>query len=97
MIEVWRLNEAVYGQSPLLDLHKGIETQRYHIRPELLLAVMAMVTGSVLSFIFLILEGHKMWHEIGSKVAKLLLTAVGLDAQEAFEIAHRELPKLIEV
>ncbi|MGE8541162.1 TetR/AcrR family transcriptional regulator [Acinetobacter sp. ANC 3813] len=83
--------------SPLSDLHKGIETQRYHIRPELLPAVMAIVTGSVLSSIFLVLEGHKTWREIGSEVAELLLTAVGLDAQEAFEIAHRELPVLVEI
>ena len=59
--------------------------------------MMTIVAGSVLSSIFLVLEGHKTWRDIGSELAELLLIAVGLEQQEAFEIAHRELPELVEI
>ena len=83
--------------SPLSDIHKGVETQRYSLRPDQLSAVMAIVAGSVLTSIFLVLEGHKTWRDIGSEVAELLLTALGLKQQEAFDLARIELPELVEI
>ena len=58
---------------------------------------MAMIAGGVLTSIFMVLEGHKTWHDIGSEMAELVLIAIGVDAKEAFEISRKELPVLLEV
>lgn len=85
------------SDSPLPDVIAGLDTKRYTFRQDQLISVMALIAGSVLSSIFLILEGHKTWRDAGTEVAELLLCALGINRDEAFEIARRELPPLIEL
>lgn len=41
-----------------------------------------------------VLDGHGTWREIGSDTAELLLTALGVDREEARTLARSELPPL---
>ncbi|WP_425918755.1 hypothetical protein [Acinetobacter sp. TSRC1-2] len=49
---------------------KGIISQRYQIT-----AMMSMLAGTVLSSIFMVLEGYKGWRDMGTEVAELMLIA----------------------
>ncbi|NWK74289.1 TetR/AcrR family transcriptional regulator [Acinetobacter sp. SwsAc6] len=83
--------------SPLSDVQKGLDSARYNIEGKQIFAVMSMIAGTVLSSMFLVLEGFKTWREIGSESAELILRALGLDPAEAHHIANIELPNLKEV
>ncbi|OTG79675.1 TetR family transcriptional regulator [Acinetobacter sp. ANC 5054] len=83
-------------QSPLSDILKGVTSKRYSITESQMFAVMNMIAGTVLSSIFSVLEGFKTWREIGSEVAELILSALGLEHEQATEIAYMELPTLLE-
>lgn len=55
-----------------------------------------MIAGGVLTSIFMVLEGHKTWRDIGSEMAELVLIALGVDNKEAYNLARHELPTLLE-
>ena len=75
----------------------GLENGRYQFRQEQLMSVIAVIAGSVLSSIFLVLEGYKTWRDSGSDVAELLLISLGMDAKEMYQIARSDLPALKEL
>lgn len=85
------------SDSPLPDVIHGLENGRYQFRQEQLMSVIAVIAGSVLSSIFLVLEGYKTWRDSGSDVAELLLISLGMDANEAYQIARSDLPALKEL
>lgn len=58
------------------DIQQGIISQRYQI-----IAMMSMIAGTVLSSIFMVLEGYKGWRDMGTEVAELMLIALGLNAE----------------
>lgn len=91
LMALWTGND-----SPLPDVITGLEKERYIFREEQLLSVMALIAGSVLTSIFLILEGHKTWRDAGTEVAELLLIALGVERLEAENIAKMNLPILAE-
>lgn len=43
---------------------------------------MSLIAGSVLTSIFLVLEGHKTWRDSGTEIAELLLCALGISREE---------------
>jgi AcrR family transcriptional regulator len=93
-------NEALQGLwngPPMRDVLLGMSLGRYDFRVEQLPSVISLIAGSVLSAMFLVLEGHNTWREAGSDTAGLLLRGMGLPAQEARDIANSELPLLPEV
>jgi AcrR family transcriptional regulator len=83
--------------SPLPDVMNGLQTQRYDFRPDQLMSVISVIAGSVLTAIFLVLEGHRTWRDAGSDTAQLLLRALGLTPQEAEQLARADLPVLPEL
>jgi len=85
------------ADSPMPDVLTGLQRERYHFRPEQLMSVMSVIAGSVLTSIFLVLEGHRTWRDAGSDTAELLLRALGLDPQEAEQLARADLPLLPEL
>lgn len=94
-------NQAMLGlwtgqDSPVPDVMEGITNQRYAFRQEQLTSVVAMIAGSVLTSIFMVLEGHKTWRDIGSEIAELTLIALGLNAEEAYDLSRKPLPNLLE-
>lgn len=83
--------------SPLPDVLSGLESKRYMFREDQLISVISLIAGSVLTSIFLVLDGHKTWRESGSDAAELILIALGLPRDVAYEISRRELPILKEL
>ena len=79
------------------DVLLGMSLGRYDFKAEQLQSVIALVAGSVLSAMFLVLEGHSTWREAGSDAAELLLRGMGIPPQEARSIASSELPNLPEL
>ena len=92
MMELWSGPD-----SPLPDVMNGLQNGRYTFRPEQLTSIMAMIAGTVLTSIFLVLEGHKTWRDIGSEIAELMLLALGISAEEARQLARKELLELVEL
>lgn len=81
-------------QSLLPDLQAGLEHKKYRFKEAQISAVLALISGSVLSSIFLTIEGYKSWREQGTEISELILIALGLDETEANEIANIELDTL---
>lgn len=79
---------------PVVDLMHGIERGRYQAKAEQLPTLVAMVTGTALGAIFLVLEGRRTWRDAGSEAAELILVALGLSREEAHALANAELPSL---
>lgn len=76
------------------DLLSGLAQQRFNFREEQLPSVFALVAGSVMVSMMLVLDGHKTWREAGSETAELVLRALGIPNDEARRIACQELPPL---
>jgi len=54
----------------------------------------AGAAGGTLAAMLPVLDGHGTWREIGSDTTELLLTALGVDREEARTLARSELPPL---
>jgi AcrR family transcriptional regulator len=89
--------QGLWNGPPMRDVLLGMSLGRYDFKAEQLQSVIALVAGSVLSAMFLVLEGHSAWREAGSDAAELLLRGMGIPPQEARDIAHSELPQLPEL
>ena len=90
-------NESLQGMwagPPTQDVMLGISQRRYDFQQEQLPAVIAMIAGTTLSAIFLVLEGHRAWREAGSDAAELVLRALGVPAEDARTLSRAELPPL---
>lgn len=90
-------NRALHGlltSSSTEDLLRGIEAGRYVVSRDQVTSVVAMIGGTTLAAMLLVQEGHKTWREAGSEAAELLLTALGVDRQEARAVATQRLPPL---
>lgn len=84
-------------QSQLLqDVMAGVQAGRYSFRPDQLPGVIAMIAGTVLTSMFLVLEGHRSWRQAGADATELVLRAMGLPADQALALATSELPPLPE-
>lgn len=88
--------QGLLTSSSTEDLVKGIEQGRYVLRPEHVTSVVAMIGGTTLAGMLLVQEGLKAWREAGSEAAELLLTALGIDREEARAIATGKLPPLAD-
>jgi AcrR family transcriptional regulator len=88
--------QGLWSGPPMRDVLQGMSLGRYDFRTGQLQSVISMIAGSVLSAMFLVLEGHSTWREAGSDTAELLLRGMGVPAQEARDIATSELPPLPE-
>ncbi len=84
-------------QSLYPDVHLGLQQQRFDFEEGKISAVLALISGSVLSSIFVVLEGYKTWREQGSDIAEFILIAMGMDRIESAQIANIELEKLKEL
>lgn len=87
------LQEIWTGQ-PASDLQEGLDSGRFAFQREQLPSVLALLAGTVLGAIFLVLEGQKTWREAGSDAAELFLVATGVARDEARTLAITDLPAL---
>jgi len=82
--------------APMDDLTHGVEIGRYDIAPERITAALAIVAGSTLAAIVLVLDGLRTWRESGSEVAAMVLRSLGVSKDEAAALAALPLPALAE-
>jgi AcrR family transcriptional regulator len=88
------LLRGLWEGQPAIDLASGLESGRFRFERQQIPSILAMIAGTGLSAMFMVLEGHKTWRDAGADAAEFVLRAVGLDAEEARRIAHSELPPL---
>ena len=84
----------IWAGPPAQDLACGIERRRYDVKPDQVPAALAVIAGSTLSAIVLVLDGQRTWRDAGSDVAALVLRSLGLDLTEATALATAPLPDL---
>ncbi len=92
-------NPAVFGlwHGPFIDdLLRAIKAKQYDFQTNRLPTVVAMIAGSVLGAMFLVMEGHKTWRAAGTETAELVLRALGVEANEAARITVLPLPALLK-
>lgn len=56
--------------------------------------MLAMIAGTSLAAVLLVLQGHKTWADGGSDAAEFVLQALEIEPEEARRIANWELPPL---
>ncbi|WP_339651322.1 TetR/AcrR family transcriptional regulator [Halopseudomonas pelagia] len=84
----------LWSGPPAQDLLMGLTQSRYRFPAEQLPAVLAMVTGSVVMTIQLVLNGHRTWREAGADTAELILRAIGVPQEDATRYVQADLPDL---
>ncbi|MCI3270667.1 MULTISPECIES: TetR/AcrR family transcriptional regulator [Streptomyces] len=87
------LREVLSG-APMHDIEAGIEAGRYPFASGLKLSIASLMTGTVVSAMWMVLEGHQGWREAGAGAAELVLCALGVPHEEARAIAEAQLPEL---
>jgi AcrR family transcriptional regulator len=87
------LREALVGP-PMRDIEEGIRTGRYTVAPEMAISLMSLVIGTVVSAMWMVLEGHQTWREAGTGAGELVLRALGVAPEEAARLASAPLPDL---
>ncbi|SMD06350.1 transcriptional regulator, TetR family [Fulvimarina manganoxydans] len=90
------LLRTMFESQPSVDLMKGLKAGRFQFQPDQASSVLAMIGGTGVAAMLLVLDGHKTWREAGSNAAELVLRALGLEAAEARAIAANDLPPLPE-
>lgn len=85
---------AVWNGPAMADLHNGFERGRFKIQATQVPSMIALIGGTVLGAMFLVLEGHKSWREAGADAVELTLRGMGIDADEARALAALPLPPL---
>lgn len=87
--------QSLWQGGPGRDLAQGIDSGRFVASREQIPSLLALVGGSVMAAMVLVIEGHKTWRDAGADVAELLLRALGLSHQEARQLAMTALPPLL--
>lgn len=82
----------ILGGPPMRDVAAGVAAGRYSYTPGSELSVASMVLGTVLSAMWMVLEGHQTWRDAGTGVVELILCALGVPRDEARQIASSPLP-----
>jgi AcrR family transcriptional regulator len=88
------LLQALLATDALTDLRDGVEAGRYLIGQAQLPAMLSLLAGGTLAAMLPVLEGRGTWRDVGSDTAELLLCALGIDRNEARQLARSELPAL---
>lgn len=90
------LLQTMMGEAPSADIARGIEIGRYKVEASQLPAIVAVVGGTGLSGMLLVLDGHMTWRDAGSQTAELILRSLGISAREARALATSQLPDLVD-
>ncbi|HKY90477.1 MAG TPA: TetR/AcrR family transcriptional regulator [Nevskiaceae bacterium] len=85
---------GMWTGAPMRDVVEGLAKKQYDFRAAQLPSVIAVVAGSVLTSMFLVLEGRRTWRDAGSDAAELVLRALGVEHGAAQRLANSELPPL---
>jgi AcrR family transcriptional regulator len=85
---------GILSGPPMRDIAAGIDAGRYNLGSATEFGVASFVTGTVVSTVWMVLEGHQGWRDAGSAAAELLLRSLGIELAEAKQIATHDLPPL---
>ncbi|MFE2994558.1 TetR/AcrR family transcriptional regulator [Nocardia sp. NPDC059246] len=85
------LREMLTGP-PMRDVAAGIASGRYVVAPGMELSIASMLMGTVVSAMWMVLEGHQSWRDAAAGAAELILCALGVPHDEARRIAASPLP-----
>ncbi|MEX3985525.1 TetR/AcrR family transcriptional regulator [Paraburkholderia sp. EG287A] len=88
--------QNMWSGPTMRDVLDGLEQGRYNFRSDQLHSVIAVIAGSVLASIVLVLDGHRTWRDAGSDTAELVLRGLGVEAEAARRYATTDLPPLPE-
>jgi hypothetical protein len=86
---------GILSGAPMRDIETGLGAGRYNLGSATEFGVASFITGTVVSTIWMVLEGHQGWRDAGSAAAEQL-RSLGIEETEARQIATRDLPPLSE-
>ncbi|MEU9330848.1 hypothetical protein AB0D91_45160 [Streptomyces canus] len=78
--------------APMKDLAEGIASGRYDVSESKALSVAGPISGTTVSAMGMVLDGHQGWREADSTAAELILRALGIAPDEAQHLAAMDLP-----
>lgn len=79
--------QTAIRETALLDIESGITSGRFRLRREQAMSALALLSGSTLAAMKLIISGMETPLRAGETVAELTLRALGLEASEAAALA----------
>lgn len=85
---------GMWTGAPMRDVVEGLNGHHYDFRPEQLPTVISIVAGSVLTGMFMVLEGRRTWRDAGSDAAELVLRGMGVERDRARRMSMADLPPL---
>jgi AcrR family transcriptional regulator len=86
--------QALWGGPSMDDFRAGCRRGRFTVGADHEPGVMALVNGTTITAMWLVLEGHETWRRVGSSSAELVLRALGVPGDEAHALATADLPEL---
>lgn len=86
--------DKLWNGPPAHDLIAGLASKRFKFRQEQLPSALAMMGGSVMASLFLVLQGHVTWRDAASNCAELVLLGLGIAPKQARQLATVQLPPL---
>lgn len=87
------LNEMMRAP-PARDIAAAIAQGRFTTPPEMVPALVTMLTGATLAAVNAVLHGEQGWRDAGGAAAELFLRAGGVAPAQARKVASRPLPNL---
>jgi AcrR family transcriptional regulator len=88
------LMQTVMSGEAQRDFEAGVASRRYCITAAQLPAMASLLAGGTLAAMLPVLDGHGTWREVGADTVELLLSALGIERDEARALARIELPPL---
>ncbi|MFN3214275.1 MAG: TetR/AcrR family transcriptional regulator [Henriciella sp.] len=85
---------GILTDAPTQYIRRGVQSGRYNLGAASVESAVALLAGTTLASMLLVIDGHQTWRKAGSDAVELILTAFGIEEEEAREISTRELPKL---
>jgi AcrR family transcriptional regulator len=85
---------GVWSGPTMRDVLDGLARQQVQLRAEQLPSAIALIAGTTITSMFLVLEGHRTWRDAGTDAAELVLRALGVAAEAARRYASAPLPPL---
>ncbi|MEQ8481998.1 MAG: TetR/AcrR family transcriptional regulator [Hoeflea sp.] len=86
-----------WSEVPARELRRGLIAGRFRFDREQVTSITATAGGATFGAISLVLDGRRTWRQAGSDTAEVVLRGIGVDAAEAYEIAHSDLEPLPSV
>lgn len=86
--------QGLWNGPPMDDVAVGVHRGRFDVDEHLRPGVLALIAGTTITAMWLVLEGHQTWREGGSAAAEAVLRALGVAPADARTVANVELPPL---